>query len=397
MKKKIYLSIITIFSIQFVQLAFVPGSGATRPVTPFLILLVVTYSFAVWLNKNHFNVKIKSATLTRWMPFLSIVFFHNFIFWVLSDKKFIDLIMFDLSILMATLYYFMGFTQLGMGRIIFIKTMIRSYEPLLLLGLLEAAGLLFLPQLSAIVNDFRDYFLSYNLDKTRLHLLFSEPSFLCTYILLFFYLLETQLKINKTYISCISLILFLSGSLSVLAMFMMYFLIKYYQKNKIIFITLTFFIFIGISISIGDRLFHLSEDLSGYIRLTNIFAMFEMGNNNYYLGSGIGGYSEYFYSFLQGTDLRGSSELNSILSGDNEAVPMSMVGQIYAYMGLPGLSTFVFMIFYGNSIETFKGYKLVLFLCMISALPWGMPYPWILLGLIDSQIHMDSYERSKTN
>jgi len=212
---------------------------------------------------------------------------------------------------------------------------------------------------------------------------------MATYLLFFVYIVETSVlfkKWRKFFYLFIALMVIFSGSLSVLAVMLAFLIFKLLDsgiiKFNLFFILLLCLIVPLILLVFSTRLEHLDKDVSVFIRFMNTMALWSMGTENWFLGSGFGGFTEYFSNFLAGYNIMGSVELQRILDGEQKAAQYSMLGQVFASMGLPGLLAFLFLIFYGKKKSNLV-YVVPAVIGMLSALPWGLPYMWIMIGLID--------------
>lgn len=381
------LAIFAILSIHLVQLSFMPGPTTTKPITPLLVILVLLGLFHANIIKCRFEVS--RNLVLRWVP-LAVVLAFYIPLSLFVGKAPGEIAKYSMGIFVAWLCYWMGHSSLCMNPQRFRRLMLYSFYPVLILGIVEVAGMAFIPPLHSAIGAVRDFVLTYNIDKERLHLLFSEPSFMATYLLLLLYLVKevslTPRVRNVLYALVVILVLF-SASLSVLFVMLAYALMLFYSKGTRYFVVSVIVAGVAavaaVAVGFGTRVLALDTDLSSYIRFLNFLVLLDMGTQNYWLGGGIGGFSGYFANYLSGMDLRGSTELERISSGEQDAATYSMIGQMFGYMGIPGLITFLMVLFYGKRNKETLTFKLPILVAMFSALPWGLPYGWILLGMVD--------------
>ncbi|WP_457641373.1 hypothetical protein, partial [Persephonella sp.] len=112
----------------------------------------------------------------------------------------------------------------------------------------------------------------------------------------------------------------------------------------------------------------------------------------YLVGAGIGSFGYYFPKFLN-EEYIVPSELHQYLYGENLAVPFSLFFQFMGETGVLGAIVFLWLVFSGFKESKYKPYYIAAFVATLSALPWGLPYFWFLIGYI----HRISYEGRANN
>lgn len=379
------LFLIAIISIHFVQLKLLPGA-TIRPFTPIFSLMILMI-FLVRHYQFRGRTFLTQSLLLRWFPLCVITLLYVMVT-PLYEGDFKDALKFLISLSAAFLAYWMGYSALGMLPTRFNRLILITFVPIIIFSSIEIVGQ-FLAPIQDVINSFRSLILTYNIDHERLHLLFSEPSFMATYLLFFVYIVETSTIFGrglKFFYLYIILMVILSGSLSVLSVMLTFLVLKLLKegviKFNLRFIFVFCLIFVLITFVFSNRIANFDGDVSIFIRMMNAFALWSMGTENYFLGSGFGGFTEYLSNYLGGVNLMGSSELQGIVDGTEKASQYSMLGQVFASMGILGLSSFLFMILRGKNRSSLV-YVIPAMIAMLSALPWGLPYLWIMLGMID--------------
>lgn len=388
---------LSILTFQYVQLSFVPLPSITRPISEiFIFLMYFTIFYHSRHSSNSFLKKyyLKNKNIQKWFYLFIVTIIYVFIS-IAIYGKISDSIKFFINIIFAFLFYWYGYTRLGLQKERFYKLNLIFSTPIIIIGIIEVVSLILnLDGVFNLITLFRDQILSKNLDKERLHLLFSEPSFIGTYILFLFFLIS-NFKLKKTYQKIGFLILlsfiFLGNSINTLIIFVSFFLSYYLLVNKsnmifkiiIILLLISVLGFIGYQL-FGHRLMNINKDPSAYIRLLHLTVLSNMFYDSYGLGMGFGQFNDYFYQYLNNIDLViHTKELENNLDG-KEAIPYSMLFSILGQMGIFGIITFLYLfktIF--SKYNRYKHYQIALLASTLSALPWGLPFIWGLLGMID--------------
>jgi hypothetical protein len=132
----------------------------------------------------------------------------------------------------------------------------------------------------------------------------------------------------------------------------------------------------------------ISEDPSSYIRFLHLSAMYNMFIDSHGLGMGFGSFSEYFRHYLSSIDiLIHTKELQNDLTSEKKIAPYGLLFSVISQMGIPGLIAFLSI--FSNIFSKYAKYKpyyIALLMSTITALPWGIPFIWALLGMLDKDI-----------
>ncbi|NPA41717.1 MAG: hypothetical protein GXO18_05515 [Aquificae bacterium] len=301
-----------------------------------------------------------------------------------------------LSILFAFLFYMVGFNLFFLRERTFLRVSSIILVCISILGIIQGIGILFNEQLLDFINRLREVILAQVLDRERLTLLFSEPSFLASYLLVLYFLSERYvayrfkfgylLKFIIVAAAILSLSVYVYIVLSTLLFFKI-FCIKSIRKRLIY--ALLFFCIIGSFIVMDiDRFASLinAQDMSALIRFLYIEALLNMAVDTYLIGAGIGSFGYYFPKFLSGEYIV-PGELHQYLNGENLAVPFSLFFQFVGETGMLGASVFLWLVFSGFKKSKYKPYYIAAFISTLSALPWGLPYFWFLIGYLHRLVY----------
>ncbi len=382
------LFFLVVLSIHVSQLKFLPGHTTVRPIFPFFMVFLVLLLVSERGKGGRFLL-YSQEVMKRWGGFLVFVGIY-FLFipayngsWSVGIKKIV-------SFFVAVASWWMGYSCLGMHPERFRRVMIASYTPFVVFGLAESASM-FIPSMREWINAIRDAFLTFNIDRDRLHLQFSEPSFLATYLLMFFYVIRRDKKWRKHHKLLLLwglLMIALSRSLTVFLVMGVALLFVILKERGMSSFSLALAgmstVLFASSNAIAERLSHALalEDISTYVRYLNTLFSWSLGLRHYGFGAGFIDFGEAFANYLDGMDLRGSAELEAISRGELEPEPYGVFAQVFAYMGLPGLFLFLSALLRGVSIKEFFPYIAGVLVASMTALPWGLPYAWILMGMV---------------
>ena len=364
------------------QLRIPPLESATRPYV--LVLLLPFLTIGALANTKSLLVK----GMVGWIPFLFICLLYSIVSLLLglsSNYIFQPLIGF----IAIFLFYCIGYTALFMRQEQFVSLLIYSYIPIILLGWFELFGLMGLVTISEILDNFRNTILTVNLSGPRLRLLFSEPSFIATFILMGIYLAR-HLRTNRwliIWLFSLSLFLFFSFSLVAgIVVFPTVAMIFLKSRKQFILTMLLMSLLIVLFVFFSGRDLSFS-DPSSYIRFLHFSALINMFIESFGFGMGFGSFSSYFKEYLGFTDLFIiPSEIEGNLSGEIMAVPYSVFFRIVGEMGVLGAATFILLFKrVKNGKKYLRPYYVGIFLSGLSALPFGLPYAWLLLGIIDRE------------
>lgn len=370
------------FCFHLIQIRIGPLDSVTRPYVLVLLIPILFYGASTSRHSTLLNC-VKS-----WSPFLFICILYA-IFSLAQGIELKSIVQPLIGFVSIFLFYCIGYTCLFLNKNKFEKIIIYTYIPMILFGLIEVIGILVLHPINDVLFSLRNSILTANLSSNRLHLLFSEPSFIATFILLGFYL---STKINEGYkrnlwLAVLVIFLFVSTSLSAAIVAIGSFGLKYLHTRKQIILTLLFIPFLAILfINVSGRQLSL-DDPSNYIRFLHLNALISMFYDSFGFGMGLGSFSMYFIKFLGVTNLVYiPQEIQSNISGATLATPYSVIFRIIGEMGLIGLFSFIF-IFKNllNGKKNLRPYYFGIILAGVSALPLGLPYAWLLLGLIDRE------------
>lgn len=412
-KNKILFLIVLLAMItfQYVQLKIIPLPSATRPLSQFFIfvffMILLWYATFFKASSSLKRYYLKNKNIYKWIPLVSITIFYSLISIIMHNVLQAPL-KFVINIIFAFLFYWYGYTRMGMSKDKFIKYNLLFSIPIVLIGIFEIIGILGIDYFYSLVTEFRDIVLTTNIDRARLHLLFSEPSFLGTYLLFFVFLIhnsllrETQKLVAFSFIFIVFVLGSSLNSMIILFGFLLGYYFFYYKKNiffKLIMLLLFLILLSVIAYVIfGNRLLNISSDPSGYIRLLHLVVLTNMFIDSYGLGMGFGEFSNYFINYISNIDLViPTDELQNNLDG-KEVVPYSMFFSILGQMGILGAGAFFYLfksIF--SRYNHYKHYQLALFTATLSALPWGLPFIWALLGMIDKEIEEKKIENITCN
>jgi len=414
-KNKI-LTILIFFSIatlQYNQLKIVPLPTVTRPIAQ--IFIFILFFILVWWvyikrtsNINLQKYYFQNSDITKWLLLFVVIIIYS-IFTIIIYNNFIDSIKFLINIIFAFLFYWYGYTRLGIDEERFNNYNILFSLPILFIGLVEVSGFLISNFFYTLISTLRDMILSINLDNKRLHLLFSEPSFMGTYLLFIHYLFYHSKRYYK-YRKAVTLLLILfilfgkslNTMIVVLAFLGSYYLFINKTKvlSKVIIILIALFLLAIITyLLFKSRLTNITYDPSAYIRFLHLVVLTKMFTDSYGLGMGFGSFSDYFVNYLNNNFIPiDTAELNRDMSGDVKVVPYSIFFSILGQTGIFGIFAFMFIfrkMFY--SFNPYRHYYIALFVSTISALPWGLPFIWVLLGMLDKKIEERKYEHIACN
>lgn len=394
------ISLLAMITFQYVQLKIIPLPSATRPISEFFIFMffiIIIWHVEFFKASSSFKrYYLKNKNIYKWIPLVSVTIFYSLMSIIIynnlnSSLKFI------INILFAFLFYWYGYTRMGMTKNRFIKYNLFFSLPIILIGIFEIIGILGIDYFYRLVTEIRNIILTVNIDRVRLHLLFSEPSFIGTYLLFLFFLIQNSLlkRTQKLFAFSLIFIFFVLGnSLNSMIMLFSLFLGYYffYYKKNIFFklIVLLFFLVllsVIVYVIVGNRLQNIFSDPSAYIRFLHLVVLSNMFIDSYGLGMGFGEFSNYFINYVSNIDLIiPTKELQDNING-KEVIPYSMFFSILGQMGILGTGAFLYLfksIF--SKYNHYKHYQLALFTATLSALPWGLPFIWALLGMIDKEV-----------
>lgn len=246
----------------------------------------------------------------------------------------------------------------------------------------------------------REAIVTVNFDKTRLHLLFSEPSFIATYAIFMFYIIahsNIQNFFKCTLLSSLLVFILIGGSLNNMIVISAFFISMFFfgslSSTKKILITTLAIILIATVLKVYflNRIINLENDISANIRFLHIKVLWDMFTSSFGLGYGFGTFSDFFISqisSLESNILESSKELQNNISGNSSIVPYSMAFSILGETGFAGMLSFLFL--FKNLLKKsnpYKHYYIALLSSTITALPWGLPFIWITLGLLDRDVN----------
>ena len=400
-KKNSFLDLIAIFTIlltPYIQLNLLPIHYATQPVAAIFILIIFFLFLGCHLscktNLNFSSYYFNKDIFLKWFP-ISIVVIIFSIYSSMNGYQ-LDAIKFCVNILVAILFYWFGYTRLGLNNKFFYIYIILSSIPLFIIGYMEIIGLKIDHDFYQAIIYLREHIVTINFDKIRLHLLFSEPSFIATYALMMFFIIQKSnlhIFLKTVFFASLTAFMIIGGSLNnmiVISIFTIASLflskLNMYKKTIIAIIGIVS-IFIVIKIYYIHRIINIENDISGIIRFTHIIVLWKMFISTNGIGSGFGLFSDNFINYISTNMvslIEKSKEMQSILSGNAKVVPYSMLFSILGQMGLAGILSFLYL-FKNLFIKRnkYKPYYLALLASTITALPWGLPFIWILLGLLD--------------
>lgn len=385
------LAIAVLFSIHLPQLGVMPGYTTVRPFMPFLVLVFIS---VLMLERVHGKriVMASKELVQRWSG-VFLVFLIYFMLipfyggdWYTGIKKLTSLVF-------AIFAWWVGYSQLGMTSERFRKLLLVSFIPFIAFGGMEfLSQVSFFSFLKDAINTVRDAVLTINIDRDRLHLQFSEPSFLATYLLLFLYLI-TQYRnmiILRIFFYCwLLLAMFLARSLTTLLVVGTTTFLIFWMENasffrRLLIVSASFIVLFAGGHALLQRAANVIslEDLSAYVRFHNTLFTWKMGTSHFYLGAGFVDFGPWFSSYLGEIDLRGIREFLRILHGEIKPEPYGIFAQVFAYTGILGIATFSFALFRGIPFKTHFPFLTGAMLAMTTALPWTLPYLWVLLGMI---------------
>lgn len=386
-----FLIMVSIFLSHLPQLKVPIISTTTRPVFQLFFLPI--------LIGNSNKVKLERRLKMKWFLF-SLTFFYYLLLGLILYQNIQVFIRYTLGFIFLSLFYFFGYTKAFLKEKSFYKINIIFFLFISVLGILQILGILFNPLFLSIANNIRTKLLSVVLDKERLTLLFSEPSFLASYILYMLFLVDRMLllardskyfywtvKVVLLVFAIFSKSLYVYLTISVL-LIIQFMLSDFSLKRKFAVLStlliLSFFMLSQISDRL-QRVFYF-QDLSFIARYTYIEALVHMFLSSKFFGCGIGGFGYYFSYYLNNQFNLPifPPELTKYLDGNIHAVPFSLFFQFLGETGLFGTSALLLLIFHGFLKSKYKHYYLAMFVTTLSALPWGLPYFWILLGLLHS-------------
>lgn len=376
-----------VFLIPFFQVNVLPFFSFV--VSPFFLiygflLLVVRYISACKKERG-FRLPWNAATKS-----FALIFSLSLVYALISvafKADLFEVVKFLFSLFFAFVFYVLGYYFFGLKRGIVFRLLYYSFVFFVFVGLAEIL-FMFLGFSDNVINGLRNVLLTYNIDKNRLHLFFSEPSFLATYFLCMLFVINNGFDglRKNVLVFFVLLFSFFSFSIYVFAVifsFYFFYAIKVVRKRYVIYfyslllVSVTFFVMFT---EVGHRILNYDQDMSIYVRWINFFTLYEMGSKNFFLGSGLGFFGQEFVSRINDYDFSGIAELENIANGTVAPVPLSMSMQVFAFLGLPGLVLFLKMI-KGNG--GFFAYRISLFIATLSALPWALPFIWVLLGFMD--------------
>ncbi len=384
------LIIISIFLSHLPQLKIPFLTTTTRPV--FQIFFVPI------LIRNFNKIKMDKLLKIKWLIF-SFIFFYYLIIGLILYQDIYTFLKYLIGFIFFLLFYIFSYSRGFLKEKIFYKINLFSFLFISLIGFLQIAGA-FNILLIDIANFIRKNLLSVVLDKERLSLLFSEPSFLASYFIYLFLIIDRLIKIDdvhKKYYFTIKIILFvfiifsksLYTYLAVLVLLFGQFIFSSTKfKNKLILIIiLSLFLIVIIKLSF-NRIQNviLFQDLSFLSRFIYIEALISMLISSKFFGFGIGGFGDYFQYYLNNKYNFPifPFELIKYLDGNIHANPFSLFFQFLGETGVLGIIAFFVLIFHGFLKSNYKPYYIAIFITTLSALPWGLPYFWLTIGLLHS-------------
>jgi hypothetical protein len=370
------------FCFHLIQIRIGPLDSTTRP---YVLILLIPILFYGATTSRH-SILLKG--MKGWAPFLFVCVVYS-LYSIAQGIEIKSIIQPLIGFVSIFLFYCVGYSSLFLRRDKFARIIIYTYIPLLIFGFIESVGILLLSPIAEILFILRNNILTANMSATRLHLLFSEPSFIATFILFGFYLstkIQTNLKRNL-WLATLVFFLFMSASLSAAVVAIGSFGLKYLRTRKQVVLTVLLIPFLAVLfINISGRQLSL-DDPSNYIRFLHLNALISMFYDSFGFGMGLGSFSMYFVKFLATINLAYiPQEIQGNISGETVATPYSVIFRIIGEMGLIGLFGFLFIfkrLFSGK--RSLRPYYFGILLAGVSALPLGLPYAWLLLGLIDRE------------
>lgn len=392
------LFVIAVMLLYFVQLKFIPIPSTTRPASIFIIFPIIFVSFLYSLyDFRVFNKIFPKYMISKWSPLFIVVIIYIIISFF-NAVEINDTLMRVLNIVVAFSFYWFGCIKFGFSNKVFIRCLVFSSIPIVIFSLFEIFSLIFFVNLFDWLCMLRQDILVLNLEWRRLHLLFSEPSFLASFLVFLLFIFKQYFKSNTEQIiiySWLAVIVTLSHSVYVVVAFalIVYFSFLFSKHKPLFKSVLSLFaillIILFVYIVIGHRLSNGLDDPSFSIRYTHMYSMVFGFIESYGFGTGTGSFSNYFHNFLiHYPEFAWTDELGEFLLNDNlKAYPYSMALSFLLENGVAGFMAFVYLFFKNFRDLRFKEYYLTLFILSFSAIPWGMPYPWVLLGLMDSLNH----------
>lgn len=385
--------LISIFLFHFPQLNIPFFETTTRPIFHLLIIPFIAYSFLHNKTFLYKDVKIK------WYLLLFIWYYYSTLGFIYYGDVY-RTVRYFLSILFAFLFYIVGFNLFFLRERTFLKISSIILICISILGFFQGIGILFNKQMLNFINSLREIILSQVLDRERLTLFFSEPSFLASYLLFLYFLSERYLvyRFRFGYVLKFIILVFalLSMSIYVYVVLSTLFLFRViYMKSirKQLIYTLLFLLIISLFVIVElNRLVFLinAQDMSALIRFLYIKALLKMAVDTYFVGAGIGSFGYCFPKFLN-EEYIVPRELHQYLYGENLAVPFSLFFQFVGETGMLGTIVFLWLVFSGFKKSKYKPYYIAALVTTLSALPWGLPYFWFLIGYL----HRLTYEESK--
>lgn len=407
------LANLSILLLPFVQLKFVHVNFTTRPISVIFIFLI--FMLIIFLKINESDCKKREICLfssyylnkkifIKWIPIFLVIPVYCLFSFSLKDITLSESCKYILYIIVSFLFYWFAYTHIGVGKKIFFKLIIISSIPFFIVGIFEVVGLLFYHPFYDIVVLFREYFVSVNFDKLRLHLLFSEPSFLPTYFIMLIYVIynsDILKKLKYILIILISIFVIVSHSLNCIIIISVFLFFKFILSNLntikklLILCIFSFFCVIFIKIMLLDRFKNImsGSDISAYIRLLHIKVMIKMLTDSYGVGVGVGSYQTYFINYLNLLDsniVSKSLELTRNITGQTKVVPYSIIFSVIGQFGVMGFIAFLYIFKNALKNNVNKHYYFALLSSTVTALPWGLPFLWVMLGLLDSEFENEA-------
>lgn len=384
-----FIGLISLILSFFPQLSFVPLPSTVRPVAPIFLFIAIAFYF----------INVRRVFIDRdWLYFFVFVFCYCIFSYLVGKVELYEFVKLMVSIFFAYIVWFSSVNYYFLGRKNCFLVLKFIFYFFFFVFFLEFIGLYILDPVIVFLDIVRSSILTYNVGSGRMRLLFSEPSFMASFLLFVFYMSSINFysaRMNAFMKGFVVVAAFCSASLSVIFAVLVLFVFLYGGTIKLSLRSVVVLAFFGIVSFVLfydqlGRIQSIGKDQSAFIRNTHAQVLLDMAGACYYLGCGPGGFHSAFFDAIKDVPFVDSiEELKPVLNNEVRATPYSMLLSIFAYFGAVGVYLFMrlFGFFKKGALDSSRklAFYASIFLSSYLSLPWGLPFAWMLLGFIKSE------------